>query len=358
MRSAHKRSRKEACGAMSLSVDSRQPIASVRAVAKHINKGGVCQPTASPIKVAAGVLDTRSDLLAHMLTCAQELWGRCAGRNKEDAATLVEGLKSMQQQVDNDANLRAVLESTQSRIQQLEVQLRAMQTRSALETQVPMEVTPQRASAFCITGKPAVGETVAVVGPDGAPPGTTQWLSGKSQEGPWLCIVGAQRSTYSPDPDDCGKWLACRVRTDALEVLVVAPATVGGVPEDWYEEFQEMSEKPFHAFKVVVVEHNGQPAARRGVCDLVVDTRSISLCKRGTFKPLYSSVVCGQEYKCSMQVCGARGGGDAAKQGVFLVIRKDSVWMLACKSPKERNQCIMLIRTFAEARYETLTGPT
>ena len=44
------------------------------------------------------------------------------------------------------------------------------------------------------------------------------------------------------------------------------------------------------------------------------------------------------------QVCGARGGGDAAKQGVFLVLDITSVWMLACESPWERNLCIKAIR--------------
>ena len=58
-------------------------------------------------------------------------------------------------------------------------------------------------------------------------------------------------------------------------------------------------------------------------------------------------------------MCGARGGGDAAKQGVFLVIRKDSVWMLACESPKERYLAIRLIKICAEAvNVFDLTGPS
>ena len=48
-------------------VDSRQPIKSVKAVASHINMGGTCQPTASPLKHVAGVVD----LLGQMKTCAQ-----------------------------------------------------------------------------------------------------------------------------------------------------------------------------------------------------------------------------------------------------------------------------------------------
>lgn len=64
---------------MSLPVDERQPIPSVRAVATLINGGAVYAPKASPQKVAAGThnggsgkdLLDESVLLKAMLTCAQ-----------------------------------------------------------------------------------------------------------------------------------------------------------------------------------------------------------------------------------------------------------------------------------------------
>ncbi len=49
------------------------------------------------------------------------------------------------------------------------------------------------------------------------------------------------------------------------------------------------------------------------------------------------------------QLCGARGGGDAAKLGIFLVMAKSSVWMLACESTWERNALITCIRNVREA---------
>lgn len=77
----------------------------------------------------------------------------------------------------------------------------------------------------------AVGDTIAVVTAGGAPPsGATQWLESSAQEGPWCPIIGALRSTYSPDPDDTGKWLACRVRSGKKEARVVAPTKVQNVP--------------------------------------------------------------------------------------------------------------------------------
>lgn len=60
----------------------------------------------------------------------------------------------------------------------------------------------------------AFGETMEVTAFASSIPssGATQWLSGPTtREGPWCPIAGALCSTYSPDPDDTGKWLACRV---------------------------------------------------------------------------------------------------------------------------------------------------
>ena len=46
-------------------------------------------------------------------------------------------------------------------------------------------------------------------------------------------------------------------------------------------------------------------------------------------------------------MCGARGGGDAAAQGLFLALSPSLVFMLACEASRERNAAIMLIRRFA-----------
>lgn len=44
------------------------------------------------------------------------------------------------------------------------------------------------------------------------------------------------------------------------------------------------------------------------------------------------------------QVCGARGGGDGAAQGMFLALNSQHVFMLALETPFKRNVCIGLIR--------------
>ena len=171
---------------MSAYIDRRQPIPSVRTVASHINQGGAYQPTASPLKNAVCSHDAQSDLLAHILTCAQvlnctlqaspflplanlpkvssarplstrqnncallvspqivavriqthvscgqDLWGRCAGRNKEDVATLIAGLEKLRTTQVADSTASVALAKAQNRIAQLEQELQAAKKNAQL----------------------------------------------------------------------------------------------------------------------------------------------------------------------------------------------------------------------------------
>ena len=58
--------------------------------------------------------------LSSMKTDLQGLWGRCAGRNKEDAATLVEGLSALQSRQHAEHSRASALEA---RVHKLEAQL-------------------------------------------------------------------------------------------------------------------------------------------------------------------------------------------------------------------------------------------
>ena len=166
---------------MSAYIDRRQPIPSVRTVASHINQGGAYQPTASPSKrccaqprraerpacthadmCTSDILctptlsfpsfsgpaqsPTRKPPVSHPYfklwrtaplhkpiavkklthaSCGQDLWGRCAGRNKEDAATLVAGLEKLHLTRVADRTASVALAEAQDRIALLEQELQA-----------------------------------------------------------------------------------------------------------------------------------------------------------------------------------------------------------------------------------------
>lgn len=57
------------------------------------------------------------------------------------------------------------------------------------------------------------------------------------------------------------------------------------------------------------------------------------------------------------QVCGARGGGDGAAQGMFLALHPQHVFMLALETPDKRNMCISLIRKVRRPVHPLLVSP-
>ncbi|KAL5699736.1 Stomatal closure-related actin-binding protein 1 [Ranunculus cassubicifolius] len=64
-----------------------------------------------------------------------------------------------------------------------------------------------------------------------------------------------------------------------------------------------------------------------------------------------------ESYSSSMQLCGVRGGGNAAAQALFWYVRKGLSFVLAFESERERNAAIMLARRFAFDCNITLVGP-
>jgi len=64
-----------------------------------------------------------------------------------------------------------------------------------------------------------------------------------------------------------------------------------------------------------------------------------------------------EPYSASMQLCGARGGGNAAAQGLFWQAKKGLSFLLVFESERERNAAIMLARRFAFDCNIMLAGP-
>ncbi|KAK0604769.1 hypothetical protein LWI29_019213 [Acer saccharum] len=76
----------------------------------------------------------------------------------------------------------------------------------------------------------------------------------------------------------------------------------------------------------------------------------IKLCKGKT-------AIAKEYYSTAMQLCGVRGGGNAAAQAIFWQAKKGVSFVLAFESERERNAAIMLSRRFAFDCNITLAGP-
>jgi hypothetical protein len=103
-------------------------------------------------------------------------------------------------------------------------------------------------------------------------------------------------------------------------------------------------------FNVRIFQEDGEHVGKNSFQILAVDKSRLKLFKGRTSRAK-------EEYSSSMQVCGARGGGDAAARSMYWVAHKNSTFMLVLDSERERNAAIMLARRFAFDCNIILGGP-
>ncbi|KAL2941322.1 Stomatal closure-related actin-binding protein 1 [Bienertia sinuspersici] len=103
-------------------------------------------------------------------------------------------------------------------------------------------------------------------------------------------------------------------------------------------------------FNVVVTQMNGVDQPSQSIHALHVGKMRMKLCKGKTTiaKEYYSGV---------MQLCGVRGGGNAAAQAIFWQAKPGLSFIIAFESERDRNAAIMLARRFAFDCNIMLSGP-
>lgn len=208
-----------------------------------------------------------------------------------------------------------------------------------------------------ITGACVLGSTLRLNGVQGVPAATFQWHRlGKAPGGAPAGaepepIGGATRAQYAPEPRDLGVVLSCAI-TPFLGGPVITVTTPGPVADmdGLASALSSSLAKESCEFNCVVVQRNGEMQDRREVHQLEVLPDRVKLKLKGKTRHKES-------YSEGMQVCGARGGGDAAAQGLFLALSPSLVFMLACESAKQRNTAILLIRARALERGFQVLGP-
>ena len=182
------------------------------------------------------------------------------------------------------------------------------------------------------------------------PNATFQWLR-VHKNGLQDAIGGATRQQYAPEPRDVGVVLACAITPSPGEpVQLVSMQSPLSDMEGLPAAVAALAAKESAEFNCVVVQRNGEMQDRREVHQLEVLNDRVKLKRSGKtrFKEAFGD---------GMQVCGARGGGDAAAQGLFLALSPSLVFMLACESAKQRNAAILLIRERAKERGFQVLGP-
>jgi len=103
-------------------------------------------------------------------------------------------------------------------------------------------------------------------------------------------------------------------------------------------------------FNVIIIQINGDDVSTQSIHNFHVGKMRIKLRKGRSTKAK-------EPYSASMQLCGARGGGNAAAQGLFWQAKKGLSFLLVFESERERNAAIMLARRFAFDCNIMLAGP-
>ncbi|GBG66847.1 hypothetical protein CBR_g70724 [Chara braunii] len=161
-------------------------------------------------------------------------------------------------------------------------------------------------------------------------------------------ITGAIRAQYAPEPLDVGCCLRVTIRHAGILEIVESSGPLEASPglEDFVNLLQSYGNAPFN---VVVIQYNGEYVERRAPHVLEISRARVKL-RRGRVVKARGT------YNHEMWLCGARGGGEAAAQALFLQTRAKQ-YVLALESERERNGAIMLARRFATEHNVHLMGP-
>lgn len=204
-------------------------------------------------------------------------------------------------------------------------------------------------------GSPILGSKLEVEFASGERPSDVQfqWFRVQS-DGSEVAIPGARRHQYAPEPADAGCHLICSITSASMaERESLTTDSCVDFDAELINHVRSSSEafRRGASFKVLLVHLNGVPCGRKEVYSLDVEPSGVALRKSASSEILHSC-----SYRPELEACGARGGGAAAQQGLYIGMAGTGV-MLACTSSLQRNTALILMRRFAEQQGLHLRGP-
>ncbi|KAH7560790.1 hypothetical protein ACOSP7_016835 [Xanthoceras sorbifolium] len=176
-----------------------------------------------------------------------------------------------------------------------------------------------------------------------------QWYRVSPEGGKKELISGATKSVYAPEPFDVGRILQAEIFYDSQKITLTTTCAID--PAAGLGSYVEaLVRKHDIEFNVVVTQMNGVDHPSESIHVFHVGKMRIKLCKGKT-------TIAKEYYSMAMQLCGVRGGGNAAAQAIFWQAKKGVSFVLAFESERERNAAIMLARRFAFDCNIMLAGP-
>ncbi|TYG87950.1 hypothetical protein ES288_A13G256100v1 [Gossypium darwinii] len=176
-----------------------------------------------------------------------------------------------------------------------------------------------------------------------------QWYRVSSEGGKKELISGACKSVYAPEPFDVGRSLQAEIIYDGQLIKLTTTGAID--PAAGLGNYVEaLVRKHDVEFNVIVTQMNGVDQPSESIHLLHVGKMRMKLRKGKT-------AIAKEYYSSAMQLCGVRGGGNAAAQALFWLAKKGFSVVLAFESERDRNAAIMLARRFAFDCNIMLAGP-
>nr|XP_016439003.1 PREDICTED: stomatal closure-related actin-binding protein 1 [Nicotiana tabacum]XP_016439004.1 PREDICTED: stomatal closure-related actin-binding protein 1 [Nicotiana tabacum] len=176
-----------------------------------------------------------------------------------------------------------------------------------------------------------------------------QWYRLACEGGKKEPISGATKPVYAPEPFDVGRVLQAEITFGDQTTLMTTASAID--PAAGLGNYVEaLVRRHDIEFNVVVVQMNGTDHTSESIHVLHIGRMRMKLRKGKTS-------VAKEYYSASMQLCGVRGGGNAAAQATFWQVKTGLSFVLAFETERERNAAIMLARRFAYDCNIMLAGP-
>ncbi|WVZ66865.1 hypothetical protein U9M48_016028 [Paspalum notatum var. saurae] len=176
-----------------------------------------------------------------------------------------------------------------------------------------------------------------------------QWFRMQPEGSKKEIISGATKPVYAPEPHDVGRYIQAEIKFGG-QISIAKTAGPVDPAAGLVDYVEALVRNPETEYNVVILQVNGVAQAADCVHVLCIGRLRMRLAKE-------KAVVAKEFYSSSMQLCGVRGGGDAAPQSIFWQPRKDLSFVVAFETTRERNSALMLARRFAIDCNIILAGP-
>ncbi|XP_058107393.1 stomatal closure-related actin-binding protein 1-like [Magnolia sinica] len=237
------------------------------------------------------------------------------------------------------------------RVQLREKSMYSLQLRKELAMSKRLE--ENKSHLYELDGSETLGSCLRIVPCTDSTPDISkcsiQWFRISPEGSKKEMISGATKSSYAPEPYDVGRYLQAEIVSNDQRVVITTTGPID--PAAGLGSYVEaLVRKADTEFNVVVTQMNGHDHPSHSIYVFHVGKMRIRLRKGMITKAK-------EPYSSSMQLCGVRGGGNAAAQALFWQPKKGLSFALAFESERERNAAIMLARRFAFDCNIMLGGP-